>query len=97
LEQMKIAVWNVWGINHKYNELLNVEVDTGMIWETKKKLKSMGELEYYCLIYSSVIQGQQATACVAIMINNKLKNRIYSSSYVHEKNRYYMPENRRGI
>lgn len=73
LEQMKFALWNVRGMNHKYyelqNELLNIEVDIGMIWEAKKKLKSMGELEYYCLIYSGVVQEQQATACVAIMFN----------------------------
>jgi hypothetical protein len=37
------------------------------------------------LIYSGVTQEQRAAAGVAIMINNKFKNRIYSYSFVNER------------
>ena len=83
---------NVRGLVHKdvelQQELKLMSVDTGIIPETKKKLKGSVELEDYILLYSGVAAGRRAAAGVAVLIGKALKNRKHS--YQSEKHRKYV-------
>jgi exonuclease III len=61
-EQLHIATWNVRGLSGKENkmerELLRAHIDVAIISETKKKLKSLKDLQYYLLYYSGEPQEQ---------------------------------------
>jgi hypothetical protein len=51
---------------------------------TFTQLKGSKELEHYILMYSGVPQEKGAAAGVAVMINQKVKNRICSYDFVSE-------------
>jgi hypothetical protein len=64
---------------------MNKKIDIAILSETKKKLKGSKELEHYILNYGAVPQEKRASTGVAIMINKKLTNRIYSYDFINER------------
>lgn len=67
------------------NELNRKNIDIAVITETKKKLKGTKELKDFVMIYSGVPQNKRACCGVAILVNNKWKNKIISYSFINER------------
>ena len=68
------------------NEVLKKQrIDIVVITETKKKLKGTKELNDYTMVYSGVPQCRHACSGVAVLANNKWKNKITSYTYVNER------------
>jgi len=61
-EKLKVATWNVTGIEEKMEELqtepLKRKTDTAIITETKKKNKGSDDISYYVMIYCGVPANQ---------------------------------------
>ncbi|PSN49897.1 hypothetical protein C0J52_14949 [Blattella germanica] len=70
MEKIKIATCNVRGLTNKEEELLNdlkkMNIDIGIITETKKKLKGTTEYRDYLLLYSGNKNNKRKLNCCGI-------------------------------
>jgi exonuclease III len=66
-------------------ELRKMKSDVATITETKKKLKGTKELQHFIQFYSGVTQEKRAASGVAILINNKFRNRIHSYNFISDR------------
>ena len=89
MEKLKLATWNVRGLMNKeeelQNELKKMNIDIGIITETKKKLKGTKEYKDYLLLYSGVPQNKRASSGVAVFLKKSLQNRIHSYNFVNDR------------
>ncbi|PSN41857.1 hypothetical protein C0J52_10245, partial [Blattella germanica] len=88
-DQIKVATWNVRGLQHKEpeleRELKEREIDIAIISETKKKQRGSYDLKNYTVFYSGVDITERAQAGVAILINNNLRNLITSYQWINQR------------
>ena len=86
---LTVGTWNVRGLSTKESELVRLlkkrSVNITVVTETKKKLRKTKDIEAFIMIYSRVQVIKRASCGVAILVDNKWKNKIVNYTYVNER------------
>ena len=84
-----MGTWNVRGLSIKESELVRLlkkrSVNITLVTETKKKLRGTKDMKDFVMIYSGDLAIKRESCGVAILVDNKWKNKIVNYKYVNER------------